>query len=265
MVRFECHKRFSVTQCPVIVVSPSKDCPLPELDQRFYALKAFDPRFSPELRAQQIIGTWSDHLADALEYVKNIPDPPSDDEDQDFTPYQYEQLVETRTLECLTSELAVYQHLLDLQGLSIPRMCAQGKMACSGPLDLFERAQPDVLLLEFVEGSHLQDLPGGPSEELCRSAMATITNMSLRDFINSHVRLDNILVRPDNTICFLDFGQARMREDDEDAEEWWYHKVDVDEEDRLAAALQIRFGYQHRRSGDWRRMTLIYPKFPPMH
>lgn len=255
IVRFECHKRFPVTQFPVLLVSPSKDCPLPELDQKLYALKAFDPRFSPQLRESKSIGPWSDNLADALEYTKDAPDAPSDDEDADDPPYQCEQAVAIRVQECLDNELSVYQHLLDLQGLAIPRMYARGKLACSRPLDLFERGRPAIILLEFIEGSHVQDLPGGPSLEICRSVMAAISNLAVRDFVNSDVRLDNILIRPDGTVCFFNFGQARMREDDEDAAEWWYQKINVEEEERLSIALRIRFGYLHRRTNDWPRET----------
>ena len=141
------------------------------------------------------------------------------------------------------SEVNAYAHLEDLQGKRVPQFLAHVHMNVF-PTDnpLF---QVHGILIEFIEGYHLSELPNelqSTWQSICDEAIRTINLIGDHGVLNEDVRPHNIILRKQATspapeIFVIDFGQCRFREDYESDADWVHEKSVQDEEGAIGYVM----------------------------
>lgn len=69
------------------------------------------------------------------------------------------------------------------------------------------------------------------------------------EVLNHDVRLENFIVRPDESVVMIDFAQARVRRQNESDRAWNRAKASRDEEGAVGWVTRKRFGWAYTPTG----------------
>ncbi|KAF8804123.1 hypothetical protein BYT27DRAFT_6709699 [Phlegmacium glaucopus] len=230
--------------------SPDSTSDMPEVavlklyDRRWIDDRKFDDQpWSPareEAAQMRWTATASGDLVDDFDTLSS----------DDYTP-SHEEEQHRRTCKLrFETEREAYRRLSDLQGVTIPRLY---KAVIVSSLDITPRNAAETLIYGIIiEKIDAMPLPSvDPSSynfsSLGHSLMAAAYSFSSRGVIHNDVRSDNILISP-KRIVLIDFGQAILRGDSEDAEQW---AGQVDMEDEVEGLRRILHNRRIRDSSPY--------------
>lgn len=149
------------------------------------------------------------------------------------------------------NEVHVYERLAFMQGNSIPLFFGQTRFKNSDTHpDTIDVDVPGILI-EYVEGTGLDKLPASAvSPTLCQACVDIVLTVGDHDVLNQDVRLQNFIVPSSSesgrTVVMIDFAQARLRENDEDDDQWKQVKWTIDEEGAVGYVLRKKFGWDYQ-------------------
>jgi hypothetical protein len=149
------------------------------------------------------------------------------------------------------SETKAYGKLIELQGRGIPKFFGQTRFAVDPSSHSSLEAAVLGILLEYIEGEKLEELPLQLfNESIATSALEVVSALCDKEILNNDIRLDNFIVptsqlgRP---VVMIDFSQCIFRGEVSD-EEWYDEKATEDEEGAVGYPLQKKFGWAYQPS-----------------
>ncbi|KAF7764078.1 hypothetical protein Agabi119p4_8615 [Agaricus bisporus var. burnettii] len=225
-------------------------------------LKLFDSRFATDLRQWHAVPDLT--LALATEYSEFLQRESKTfeewdakriqlrDEDRDLAPLEKEAHLDTLLRSYYQCETRVYEKLIELQGRGIPKFFGQTRFV----IDSFSHSSLEAtvpgILLEYIEGQSLQELPLQLfHESIATSALEIVSTLSDKEILNQDVRLDNFIVptsRIDRPVVMIDFAQCIFRGEEMSDEEWYDRKAITDEEGAVGSTLRTKVGWEYRPS-----------------
>ena len=234
-VRYHIEKSFlPFTKSAVVLARPITAGGMAEDGASSVIVKIFDPRILNDRTATKEKHPWSlaaeqkaaqdrtreDFEWDDIVLYEDEPDP-SDAEGLALRAAQWEQKFYALTMECFDVERAAYEHLKELQGISIPRLLGVGRWDVPSS----ERAiQPPALVFEYIQGITLRDVDIKLLDPtICASLVAAIDSFAALGVCHTDLNEGNILFsppeRPQRAVV-IDFGCATVRDEDFSEEEW---------------------------------------------
>lgn len=225
-------------------------------------LKLFDSRFANDLRQYHDVPGLTSALA--TEYrefsqresktfaewdTKRIH---LENEDQELAPLEKEAYLDALLRSYYQGETKVYGKLIELQGRGIPKFFGQTRFAVDPSSHSSLEATVPGILLEYIEGKKLEELPPQLfNESIATYALEVVSAFSDKEILNNDIRFDNFIVptsqlgRP---VVMIDFAQCIFRGGDVSDEEWYDKKASQDEEGAVGYPLQKKFGWKYQPS-----------------
>ncbi|KXX73193.1 Casein kinase I RAG8 [Madurella mycetomatis] len=232
-------------------------------------LKLYDWRFAAQYRDDQGVESWTEESAAAYtdyvlsskvdEFLRRLSDKQfRDDTEEDWEAGQNEAALANDMHDMHCAETTVYSRLLGIQGKTVPRVIVFVELDIApGNVDLNDRQrrhfQIKGILLQYIPGFSLRDLgtkaPPGSWQEIVDQAVEIARSLGDHDVLNKDVRPDNFIVshRASNgnspegfKVFMIDFGQSRVRRDDESDFDWGRAKWRQDEEGAVGLVMQHR-------------------------
>ncbi|KAF8512743.1 hypothetical protein BU17DRAFT_53861, partial [Hysterangium stoloniferum] len=213
----------SQTTCiRVLRPSPGLTSDIPEVailklyDRRWVDDRNFDDELWSPAREEAAQARWkaiaSGELVDDFDKLKT----------EDYTESHEEEQYRRICKERFQTEYEAYSRLSSLQGAIIPRF--YGAVVVSSP-DITPQNVPEALvygiIIEKIDATPLPSVD--PSSHnfssLGHSLMAAVYSFSSHGVIHHDVRSGNILISP-MRIVLIDFGEAILRGDNEDDQQW---------------------------------------------
>ncbi|KAG6015459.1 hypothetical protein E4U43_005278 [Claviceps pusilla] len=175
-----------------------------------------------------------------------------------------------RTSQSHEMELEIYDRLVDLQGLCVPTMFADVRLAPQSAAataavtadeeSLAEYTHVRGILMECIAGFPLHEVVTSTPESdwapICDQAIEAIRKISDRDFINFDIKTRNILVRraeppasPSYQVFFIDFGECKLRDPSDSDEAWRELKRQKDEEGAVGYVMTTHMLYAKGKKG----------------
>ncbi|CAE6542710.1 unnamed protein product [Rhizoctonia solani] len=147
------------------------------------------------------------------------------------------------------NETITYRALSNLQGKYIPTFYGTTRFLdeSSPGLDI---AVPGVLV-EFIPGTDLSlvDPTTIDVDTVCSTAVDIVNLYSNLNVLNSDVRLENFIVKPNGSeIVMIDFGHCRLRREDEDDQSWGKAKANANEEGCVGWDMHDIFNWNYVES-----------------
>lgn len=237
-------------------------------------LKLYDWRFAAQHRDDQGVEQWTEESAAAYtEFVMSggvegfllrLGDKQFRDEtEEDWNAGQIEAGLANDMREMYRAETAVYDRLGDVQGKMVPRVIAAVELGIA-PADInFNNQQQQHfqikgILLEYIPGFSLRDLgtkaPPDSWQGVVDQAVEIARSLGDHDILNRDVRPDNFIVSHRGggngqeeedpgggfQVFMIDFGQSRVRREDESDFDWGRAKWQQDEEGAVGLVMQHR-------------------------
>lgn len=236
-------------------------------------LKLYDWRFAAQYRDDQAVEQWTEEPAAAYtEFVMSggvegfllrLGDKQFKDEtEEDWNAGQIEAGLANDMREMYRVETTVYDRLGDVQGKIVPRVIAAVELGIA-PADInFNNQQQHFqikgILLEYIPGFSLRDLdtkaPPDSWQGVVDQAVEIARSLGDHDILNRDVRPDNFIVShcdggngqeeedPEEgfQVFMIDFGQSRVRREDESDFDWGRAKWQEDEEGAVGLIMQHR-------------------------
>jgi serine/threonine protein kinase len=218
-------------------------------------LKLFDRRCMKIYRARPHDGESEKEYQDFIERVQTGTTERIDFDDPDYdvdkeNPGEFEAYLEHICHQMFENEKQTYLRLADLQGTKIPRLFN----TVAFPVFRQDKSTYTVrgLLMEYIPSVTLRQLllswdrdkPSIPISlvpSLCDEAIAIVNLISDRSVINTDVRLENVLVRQNNSsdhpVVIIDLAQSSLRSD-ETEKEWKEWKRREDEEGAIGCVAE---------------------------
>lgn len=241
-----------------------------KVNKRTAFLKLYDWRFSPQLRKDHRLEPFTEELENAYAqmvlrgeadgfFEKLDNRNPWEETGEVWDEGEKEASVAWESLQMYRAETSVYNRLFDLQGNFVPRLLGAVEMDITppdlGPNDeqrQFFRVKG--VLLEYILGFRLSDVASNAPPEaipdIIDQGIRIVDALNDHDVLNTDVRPDNLLVRPvasnsegeaaEFQVVMIDFGQSRLRREDESDLEWGREKWEEDEEGGVALVMQNR-------------------------
>ena len=244
--------------------------------QTVFFLKLYDWRFATQLRDDGGIEPWTEESGN--EYAEMVMRDEADGfvekliSDKDFREAteegwdagQNEASLAHEMLTMYRAETSVYERLADIQGRMVPHFLGAVEIDITpdGIITLNERQRRHFrvkgIMLEYIPGFSLSDLvvsgvPPGAWQGIVDRAIRIVHALSDRDVLNKDVRPTNFIASGwsgddgDNDqaieefrIFMIDFGQSRLRREDEADPEWGRAKWRQDEEGAVGLVMQRR-------------------------
>ncbi|KAF8523710.1 hypothetical protein BU17DRAFT_63648 [Hysterangium stoloniferum] len=148
-----------------------------------------------------------------------------------YTESHEEELYRRICKERFETECEAYSRLSSLQGATIPRFYGAVKVS-SPDITPWNVAEAFVygIIIEKIDATPLSfvDPSSHKFPSLGHSLMAAVYSFSSHGVIHNDMRSDNILISP-KRIVTIDFGQAILRGDNEDDEQW-AERVEMEDE-----------------------------------
>ncbi|KAG5975078.1 hypothetical protein E4U55_007894 [Claviceps digitariae] len=185
-----------------------------------------------------------------------------------------------RTRQSHEIELEIYDRLIDLQGVHVPTIFADVRLApqhaaAGADESVAEYTQVRGILMEYIPGFPLNEVVTATPESdwapICDQAIEVIRTISDGDFINFDIKTRNILVRragPDQQqgcsssssssssspsssyqVFFLDFGECRLRDPADSDEIWRERKRQRNEEGAVGYLMTTYMSYAKGKKG----------------
>ncbi|KAF4997248.1 hypothetical protein FGRMN_3983 [Fusarium graminum] len=231
-----------------------------ELEDEVF-LKLYDWRFADQLRRDGRVEPWSSDLdrqfLDGLESgkVQSFRGYLHGGSSQKKLGRPWDQLERDTFLYdemqgILDNEIATYNRLGKHQGQLIPHFI--GKVHIDFPLPSVFNPNPSTtyqvngILLEYIRGFTLTALadnaPRSVWQDICDQAIKITHILGDHNIINRDVRPDNFMVAPldkgEYKVYMIDFGQCRLRRDDESDAVWGKLKWQTNEEGCVGYDMQ---------------------------
>ncbi|KAK7413653.1 hypothetical protein QQX98_007435 [Neonectria punicea] len=206
-------------------------------------LKMFDRRFA-DLR--------SGKTESFLDKLHTVPGFQRDTED-DWDTAENEAYLADELQKCFNSEIATYSRLQEHQGKIIPRFLAAITLGAPSPDAALNTQQQELYQLNGVLLSSWQDIVD--------QAIRIVHVLGDNNILNADVRPDSFVVVPEDQayrVFMIDFGQCRLRRDDESDAEWGRAKWIQDEEGAVGAVMRSRLkkvGFELRFEPSWRYLA----------
>ena len=234
-------------------------------------LKMFDRRGAQQLRQDHEIDAWTEDIEQA--FVTGLGSGKVDElleKLRTILGYQYEREEEWNVAEneaflaeelrkSFDAELATYARLKEYQGRFIPRLVAAITLDVTPPHPILSLSHQEFyctrgLLLQNLQGFSLRSLvdnaPKESWQDIVDQAIRIVHILDDHEIINYDVRPANFMVVPKDgnyEVFMVDFGQCRLREEDESDEEWGLAKWTADEEGAVGYVMRMilkRAGFQ---------------------
>ncbi|KAH8663736.1 hypothetical protein BGZ61DRAFT_462559 [Ilyonectria robusta] len=240
-------------------------------------LKIFDRRYAQQLRDDNGIEEWSNlieqefldgirsgKMDDFLRKLRSDKQFQQDTED-DWDAAENEAFLWDEVSKCFKSEVAAYSVLTKYQGELIPRLLAEIALDISPPDPALGAQQQELsrvkgILLEYLPGFSLSSItqraPQAAWQNIVDQAIKIVHVLGDNNILNTDVRPDNFVVVPKRRIAqvmdeensaeyrvfMIDFGQCRLRREDESDAEWGRAKWIQDEEGAVGAVMRMMLG-----------------------
>ncbi|KAH6647931.1 hypothetical protein BKA67DRAFT_578921 [Truncatella angustata] len=172
-------------------------------------------------------------------------------------------------------EVQVYDRLLDLQGIHVPKFYADVRLApqhaiVGEQLDegLTEYTEIRAIMIEYIHGFPLLDLvtetPESDWPVICNQAIEAVNKIIDYNFINFDLATRNILVRRSESehsyqVFYIDFAQCRFRDASDSDEVWRERKRQKDEEGAVGYLLAGRISFAKGKKGKKYKGNLPLP------
>ncbi|KAF7331841.1 hypothetical protein MKEN_00064200 [Mycena kentingensis (nom. inval.)] len=237
---------FTMSQVLLVDVYPPVPNILPAATASFI-LKVYDPRFlqhrkgtknsapHPWTLAAEATAARRRELAVTQDLRTFWPD--------DHDAAGWEEYYHHNLQEMFVNELSAYEHLLPLQGRSIPICYAHGNLVP----DSQRAIVPRVLLLSHISGPNIRAVhPSRIPTHVGRGLLDTIRAIGALGVVHDDIRADNILLAPADhpaRAWVIDFGNARVRQDESDEE--WDWVLEENDEAALTEMILDKMGVHH--------------------
>lgn len=258
-------------------------------------LKVYDRQFAPELRDfKEQTGTATHASEDQYRAFLRRPGAMSQfladygengqwayGTDDEWTTPRREAFFHAESAKMHECELKVYDRLIELQGVHVPTLMADVRLAPQGPgpvkheehegEESAEYTELRAILLEYIPGFPLHDLVAETPESdwaaIGDQAIEAVRKIIDHDFINFDYKPRNTLVvrrgpvgfsdgenclPPSSSsyqVFYVDFAQCRFREPSESDEVWRENKRQRDEEGAVGYLLAGRIAYAKGKKG----------------
>ncbi|KAG6001436.1 hypothetical protein E4U21_004325 [Claviceps maximensis] len=248
-------------------------------------LKIYDRQFSPQLREFEETGPATSASEEAFTefvrkgcmepFLKDIEENGTGDAGDWDVPrreaYFYKMASQSHEIE-----LEIYDRLVDLQGLHVPTIFADVRLApqhatAEADEGLAKYSQVRGILMEYIEGFPLNEVvtetPESDWAPICDQAIEVVRKISDGDFINFDIKTRNILVRraesdqrqmqrqgtsfssPSYQVFFLDFGECKLRDASDSDEVWRERKRQKNEEGAVGYVMTTYIAYAKGKKG----------------
>ncbi|GAB1313412.1 hypothetical protein MFIFM68171_03622 [Madurella fahalii] len=231
-------------------------------------LKLYDWRFASQLRDDQGIEPWTEEFGKQYAgivlsgnidgFIERLGDKNFRDEtEDDWDAGQNEASLAHEARMMYSSEISVYERLGDIQGTMVPRLIGAVELDIT-PEDVNpnerqrEHFQIKGILLEYIRGFSLSDIiskaPPETWQGIVDQAIRVVHALGDHGVLNKDVRPDNFIVSQCDCnehstefhVFMIDFGQSRLRGDDETDFDWGRDKWQQDEEGAVGLVMQHR-------------------------
>lgn len=253
-------------------------------------LKLFDRRYAQQLRDDNGIGEWSNvieqeflggvrsgKMDDFLRKLRADKQFQQDTED-DWDAAENEAFLWDELSKCFKAEVATYSVLTKYQGELISRLLAEITLDTSPPDPAFSTQQQEPsrvkgILLEYLPGFSLssiaQHAPQASWQSIVDQAINIVHILGDNNILNTDVRPDNFVVVPkgrkeevmdeendaEYQVFMIDFGQCRLRRENESDAEWGRAKWIQDEEGAVGVVMRMmmrKIGFELDYRPSWR-------------
>lgn len=230
-------------------------------------LKLYDWRFATQLRDDSGIEPWTPEFGKAYaemvmrgdevdDFVQKLSDESfREATEEDWDAGQNEASLAHKMLTMYHTETSVYKRLGDIQGTMVPRFldALELDITPDGIVPTSQQQRRHFLikgiLLEYIPGFSLRDLNSRAlAPEACQGivdqGVRIVHALSDRNVLNKDVRRDNFIVNPSYhddkqfRLVMIDFGQSRLRGEDESDFDWGREKWQTDEEGAVGLVMQ---------------------------
>jgi serine/threonine protein kinase len=244
-------------------------------------LKVYDRQFSPELRESKDTGLATSATEDRFTaFVRQgcIPQFLLDYEERG--PWAYDEwdvpkreaYFYARSTLSHEVELEVYDRLVDMQGVHVPTIFADVRLAAQQTMTKHDESlagytEARALLMEYIPGFTLENLvteaPESDWAPICDQAIEVIRKLADNDFINFDIKTRNIIVRHGDEgsyqVFYLDFGECRFRDSSDSDETWRERKRQTNEEGAVGYIMMNRISCAKGKKGKKYKGTLPLP------
>jgi len=231
-------------------------------------LKLYDSRFASQLRNDHRIEPWAEEfgeqyikmvVSDEIDgFIERLGDQTFRDEtEKDWDDVQNEASLAHEARIMYRSETSVYERLSDIQGKLIPRLISAVQLDTAPKgIDMDERQRENFqirgVLLEYIHGFSLSDIasraPPDSWQDIVDQAVHIVHALGDHGVLDRDVRPDNFIVLHSDheqqatkfQVFMIDFGQSRIRGEDETDFDWGRDKCQQDEEGAVGLAMQHR-------------------------
>ncbi|CAE7174024.1 unnamed protein product [Rhizoctonia solani] len=222
-------------------------------------LKVYDRRFADDMREQEgLVPATYEGEAQYAQYLASEDVAKTEDEvyelmDQipegDPNPLTLDEHLAAFIIKSFfESETTVYPILSDLQGKHIPTFYGTTRFV-DGSATL-DTTVPGILI-EFIPGTSLSNIDPANTDldAVCSTAMDIVYTCGDRNILNQDVRLGNFIVKPNGSeVVMIDFGDCRLRREDEDDQAWGEARWDEDEPGAVGCVAHTKFGWSYSQS-----------------
>lgn len=234
-------------------------------------LKVYDRRFSAELREFKDAGPATIETEDQFTvFVREGSMPQFLADYEENGPWAYDEwdvpkreaYFYARSALSHEIELEVYDRLVDMQGVHVPTLFADVRLApqkTSPGQDesSTEYTEARALLMEYIPGFTLENLvteaPESEWAQICDQAIEVIRKIADNDFINFDIKTRNMIVRRSSQglyqVFYLDFGECRFRDPSDSDEMWRERKCQRNEEGAVGYIMMNRILYAKGKKG----------------
>jgi serine/threonine protein kinase len=244
-------------------------------------LKVYDLRFSAQLREFKDTGPATIETEDRFTtFLREGSMPQFLADHEESGPWAYddwdvpkrEAYFYARSTLSHAIELEVYDRLVDMQGVHVPTLYADVRLASHQittrrDVSFTEYTEVRALLMEYIPGFTMDSLvtqaPESDWAPICDQAIEIIRNIADNDFINFDIKPRNIIVRRSNEdlyqIFYLDFGECRFRDPSDSDEMWRERKRQKNEEGAVGYIMMNRISYAKGKKGKKYKGHLLLP------
>jgi serine/threonine protein kinase len=168
-------------------------------------------------------------------------------------------------------ELEIYDRLADMQGIHVPTILADLRLAPQHGTGMNESlanyTEVRAILMEYIPGFPLSDIvievPESDWAPICDQAIDVIMRITDNDFINFDIKPRNIIVRRSEAdsyqIFYLDFGECGFRDPSDSDEMWRERKRQKDEEGAVGYIMMDYISRAKGKKGKKYKGTLPLP------